>query len=150
MVLPGKHFILTSVFSSVFVREVCTSRLHCSVAASPLLLGAWALFMSFPYPMDGAPGCAQKDVLLLVDLAASWLLKEMQLLSHCFLSCFHTWTELVHVIFVCRMSKVIQSVWHLVLKGSESSAETEIDAPLKDHQGYSQSLVCASMCRNLF
>lgn len=56
VVLPGKHFTLTSVFSSVFVREVCTSGLHCSVAASPLLLGVWAFFVSFPYPMDGAPG----------------------------------------------------------------------------------------------
>lgn len=103
MVLPGKYFALTSVFSIVFVGEVCTSRLHGSVAASPLFLGAWVLFVSFPYSMDGAPACVQKGekrrCLTLVDLATSWLLEEMQLLSHCFLSWFRTWTELVHVVF---------------------------------------------------
>lgn len=63
MLLPGRYFTVTSVFSAVFAREACTSGHHDAVLCSLLLhprlsLGACALVQ---YPFNTHPATPMNE-----------------------------------------------------------------------------------------
>lgn len=142
-VLPGKHFTLISVFSSENWGglHIKASLLHPHFSWEPGLC-----FCPFHSPWMELQAVYKKEIPYLSESGYIVVIERAAAAVLCFLSCFHTWAELAHVIFVCRMSRVIQSAWHSLLKGSESWNR---DAPLKAPQGCSQPLVRASVCRDL-
>lgn len=153
MLLPGWYFMLTSAFSTVFARAVCTSGPLCSLPPHPHVSGGLCYFLGSFQPSNPQEWCFTWSAsgCLWACLAMLCLLKEMELLFHCpkrFSELF-SYLERVGTCDICEWNGQSNTIW-LAFSSKRIWKHTwNRDMPVRAGQLCYRSLVYAIVCGKL-